>query len=169
VSRRFLTSEDVRQAGAREITVEEGTLVTPQAQDEAERLGVVIRTAAGAWREPVPDRGPDARRAQTTLPHLPEPPPDEQESPTGVVVTAVGRNRPGILAEITALLGQLHGDVLSLSQKVTGDYFHLILLVNLPPEVSFEEAKQGLQCLGGEDDYVVRVMHERVFRFMHRV
>jgi ACT domain-containing protein len=169
VSRRFLTSEDVRRAGTREITVEEGTLVTPQAQDEAERLGVVIRTAAGAWREPPPDRGPDAQRARTSLPHLPEPPPDEQETATGVVVTAVGRNRSGILAEITGLLGQLGGDVLSLSQKVTGDYFHLILLVNLPPEATFEEAKQGLQCLGGEDDYVVRVMHERVFRFMHRV
>jgi len=23
--------------------------------------------------------------------------------------------------------------------------------------------------LGGPDDYVVRVMHERVFRFMHRI
>jgi len=169
LSRRFLTSEDVRRAGSPEIVVEPGTLVTPQAQDEAERLGIAIRTQAGAWSEPRPDRGPDAQRAQATLPHLPEPPPDEEETPTGVVVTAVGRNRPGILAEITGLLQEVRGDVLSLSQRVTGQYFHLILLVNLPAEASFQDVKQALQCLGGEDDYVVRVMHERVFRFMHRV
>ncbi len=169
MSRRFLTAEDVRAAGGREITVDAGTLVTPQAQDEAERLGVAIRTASGAWTPPPPDRGPDAGRAASSLPHLPEPPPDDSESPTGVVLTAVGRNRPGILAEITARLQEVHADVQNLSQRVTGDYFHLILLVNLPPETSFEATKLGLECLGGEGDYVVRVMHERVFRFMHRV
>lgn len=169
MSRRFLTAEEVRSAGGREITVEPGTLVTPQAQDEADRLGIAIRTASGAWSSPPPDRGPDAQRALRTLPHLPEPPPDEEETPTGVVLTAVGRNRPGILAEITARLQEVRADVQNLSQRVTGDYFHLILLVNLPPETPFEATKQGLECLGGEGDYVVRVMHERVFRFMHRV
>ena len=38
-----------------------------------------------------------------------------------------------------------------------------------PSEMGIQSISQGLQCLGGEDDYVVRVMHERVFRFMHRV
>lgn len=34
---------------------------------------------------------------------------------------------------------------------------------------NFGAVKQTLECLGGPEDYVVRVMHERVFRFMHRV
>ena len=29
--------------------------------------------------------------------------------------------------------------------------------------------KGKLECLGGTDDYAVNVMHERAFRFMHRV
>ena len=54
------------------------------------------------------------------------------------------------------------------SQKVVGDYFHLILAVEFPEGVNFEELKGCLECLGGPDDYAVRVMNERVFRFMHR-
>jgi hypothetical protein len=29
--------------------------------------------------------------------------------------------------------------------------------------------KERMDALGGSDDFVVRVMHERVFRFMHRI
>jgi ACT domain-containing protein len=168
VTRRFLTAEDVRSAQGRTIQVDAATVVTPQAQEEAERLGVALVSGAGAWKEPTPDRGPDAQRAARALPHLPEP--DAQDgTPTGVVVTAVGRNRPGVLAEVTAALQKHQADVQNVSQRVTGEYFHMILLVAVSPNGSFASLKDELQCLGGEDDYVVRVMHERVFRFMHRV
>jgi ACT domain-containing protein len=168
VPRRFLTAEDVRSAQGRSIQVDAATVVTPQALEEAERLGVVLQSGGGAWREPAPDRGPDAQRAARALPHLPEP--DAAEgTPTGVVVTAVGRNRPGVLAEVTALLHRHQADIQNVSQRVTGEYFHMILLVAVWPNDSFAALKDELQCLGGEDDYVVRVMHERVFRFMHRV
>ena len=86
-----------------------------------------------------------------------------------MVVTAVGRNRPGVLAEVTAALQEHQADVQNVSQRVTGEFFHMILLVAVSPNDSFAMLKQELECLGGEDDYVVRVMHERVFRFMHRV
>ncbi len=168
MSRRFLTSEDVRRASGREIVVDAATVVTPQALEEAQRLGLAIKSGAGAWTEPVPDRGPDAKRAMRSLPHLPEPA-QEEEAPTGVVVTAVGKNRPGVLAEITGTLQASRANVQQVSQRVTDGYFHLILLVELAPDSPFHDLKNALQCLGGEDDYVVRVMHERVFRFMHRV
>lgn len=168
MTRRFLTAEDVRSAQGRSIQVDAATIVTPQALEEAQRLGVSLVTGAAAWREPTPDRGPDAQRAARVLPHLPEP--DAVDgTPTGVVVTAVGRNRPGVLAEVTALLHRHQADIQNVSQRVTGEYFHMILLVSVSPNDSFAALKDELQCLGGEDDYVVRVMHERVFRFMHRV
>ena len=34
---------------------------------------------------------------------------------------------------------------------------------------SFEEFKTALECLSCPDDFAVRVMNERIFRFMHRV
>lgn len=169
--RRFLTSEDVRRAGnVRELVVEAGTIVTPQALDTAREAGIAIRTGSGAYSEPAPDRGPDARLAQQTLPHLPEPPPEgERDSFTGVVVTAAGKNRPGVLAEITSALATHHANILDVSQKMVADYFHMVLMVELPPGFGFAELKACLECIGGPDDYIVRVMHERVFRFMHRI
>lgn len=168
MTRRFLTAEDVRRAEGRSLEVDASTIVTPQALEEAERLGVALVSGGGAYREPAPDRGPDAQRAMNALPHLPEPAPDA-DTPTGVVVTAVGRNRPGVLAEVTALLHRHQADIQNVSQRVTGEFFHMILIVAVSPNDSFAALKEELQCLGGEDDFVVRVMHERVFRFMHRV
>jgi ACT domain-containing protein len=85
------------------------------------------------------------------------------------VVTAVGKNRPGVLAEITSALATAQCNVLDISQKMVEGYFHLVLMVELEPGASFAQLKQCIECLGGPDDYVARVMHERVFRFMHRI
>jgi ACT domain-containing protein len=166
MARRFLTVQDLERANTRELVIDADTIVTPQALERAQAQGIVIRTASGAYSEPKPDRGPDADRAQRTLPHMPEP---ETDLGPGIVVTAVGKNRPGVLAEITAALATSKGNVMDISQKMVAGYFHMVVTVELPPGAHFGEIKKCMECLGGPDDYVVRVMHERVFRFMHRI
>lgn len=174
MGKRFLTAEDVRQAKSTEIVVDENTLVTPQAMETAAAAGIQIRSTQGAYREPKPDRGPDAERAMKTLPNLPEPEEDGSQGaggggPTGAIVTAVGKNRAGVLAELTGALGSAGISVRDISQRVVDGYFHLILVVEFEPGFAFGPLKQRLECMGGPDDYAVRVMHQRVFRFMHRV
>jgi len=85
------------------------------------------------------------------------------------VITAVGKNRPGVLAEITGTLARLDASVHDISQRMIEGYFHMVLTVELTGTMTFGEMKQCMECLGGPDDYVVHVMHERVFRFMHRI
>jgi ACT domain-containing protein len=165
---RFFTVEDLRRAGGREVVLAEGTVATPQALEAARSAGITIRGPAGPYTEPLPDRGPDAHRAAELLPHLPEPVDDLKET-TGLVVTVIGRNRAGVVAEVSATLAEASVNILDISQKMVEGYFHLVLLVEAPPGTTFDEVKQRLECLGGPDDYVVRVMHERVFRFMHRI
>ncbi len=168
MARRYLTAEDVRRAGGAEIVVAPTTVVTPQAQEAANAAGVAIRTAEGDWSEPPPDRGPDADNAIHRLPHLPEPASDPDVG-TAAVVTAVGKNRPGVLSEITGAVAEAGGNIHDVSQKVIEGYFHMVLVVELVRGRTFDELKTCLECLGGPEDYAVRVMHERVFRFMHRV
>jgi len=165
--RRFITAEDIRRVQGGELVVDEQTLVTPQALEVAQALGVAIKTAAGEYTEPEPDRGPDAGRALAHMPHMPEPRGDG--AGTGVVITALGRNRPGVLAEITKTLAEQNVSIDDVSQKMVSGYFHMALVVQMPPGASFEQLKACVECLGGEDDYVVHAMHERVFRFMHRI
>jgi ACT domain-containing protein len=166
MTRRFVTAEDIRRANGGEMIVDANTVVTPQAAQAARAAGVAIRTASGPYVDPEPDRGPDAARASKH--HLPEPE-GGTNGETGVVITAVGRNRPGVLGELTHALGELNVSVDNISQRMVDDYFHLALVVSLPAENTFESLKNSMECLGGPDDYVVRVMHERVFRFMHRI
>ena len=172
MARRFLTAEDVRRhalEGGGELSVDESTVVTPQARDAASSAGIAITTGTGPWREPVPDRGPDAARAATSLPHLPEPE-DNPQLASSAIVTAVGRNRAGVLAEITAAIAELGANIHDVSQKVVEGYFHMILTVELGDVPGgFENFKTTLECLSCPDDFAVRVMNERVFRFMHRV
>ncbi|MBK7641673.1 MAG: hypothetical protein IPJ19_01265 [Planctomycetes bacterium] len=165
--RRFLTVEDLVRSNAREIHVDDDTLVTPQAQEWARQKGISIVNGPGGYTEPAPDRGPDAARASQSLPHLPEP--VDASMGSGIVVTAAGKNRPGVLGEVTGAIGQFGGNVLDVSQKMVEGYFHMVLMVELQPGANVALVKQTLECLGGPDDYVVRVMHERVFRFMHRI
>jgi ACT domain-containing protein len=167
MTRRFLTAEDVRAAAGAEIVVDAATVVTPQALEAAEAAGIAIRTSMGEWQEPAPDRGPDAERARSVLPHLPEPE-DDPALASAAIVTAVGRNHPGVLATITAAIAEQKGDVHDVSQRVVGEFFHMILTVELAPG-TFESFKTALECLSCPDDFAVRVMNERIFRFMHRV
>jgi ACT domain-containing protein len=169
MGKRFITVEDIQRAGRGPLVVDADTVVTPQAQLAAEAAGIVIQTSGGhVYSEPVPDRGPDAARSTDPIHRLPEP-----EGPmgqgTGVVVTVVGRNRPGILAEITVAIGEAGASVVDISQRTVDAFFHLVLTVELMGDSDFAGLKQRLDCLGGKDDYSVRIMHEGVFRFMHRI
>ena len=167
MARRFITAEDIRRAQGGELLIDESTVVTPQALAAAEAAGVRLRTSSGAYQTPPPDRGPDASRAVQHIPHLPEP--GRSGSGSEVIVTAVGRNRPGVLAEITGVISKLGINIGDISQKMIEGYFHLVLTLELPAAFSLEELRGHLECLGGPDDYALRVMHERVFRFMHRI
>jgi ACT domain-containing protein len=167
--RRFITAEDIRRVGSGELVVEPQTVVTPQALEAARAVGVVLKGANGsAFEQSAPDRGPDAARAEHSMPLMSEPEADEAGG-TGVMVVVVGRNRTGVLAEITAAIAQNGGNVRDISQRSVEDYFHLVLTVGLEHPGQFKSLKEALDCLGGDQDFVARVMHERVFRYMHRV
>lgn len=168
MSRRFLTADDVRRSGGTDITVDTDTVVTPQALEIAQSMGISIRTSAGAYTEPAPDRGPDVESELRRLSHRPEPVGDAGDS-GGVIITAVGCNRPGVLGELSAEVGKHNASVRDVSQKTLGEYFHIVLIVELEAGAEFAMMKTGLEELGRQKQYVVRVMHERVFRYMHRV
>jgi len=52
-------------------------------------------------------------------------------APDRVIVTVVGRNRTGVLAEVTGEIARLNGNILDISQKMMQDYFHLIMQVGI--------------------------------------
>jgi hypothetical protein len=125
MTRRFVTVEDLRRVSGRELLVEEDTIVTPQALEAAQAAGIAIRTRSGAYQEPTPDRGPDAARAASSLPALPEPAASEEDAhPTGVVVTAVGRTVEASSPDQPPRPAQQRGG--NISQRMIDPFFHLV-------------------------------------------
>ena len=87
-----------------------------------------------------------------------------------VIVTVVGKNRPGVLSEVTGAIGKAQANILDIHQKVIREYFNLIMIVDLSPgRTAFETFKAHLEKLGGQKGYRVHVQHEKIFQGMHRI
>ena len=90
------------------------------------------------------------------------------------IVTAVGANRAGIVARISAAVAECGGDLEDLTQTIIDRYFSLIFVVNLAAleenNISFRVFKEKLQDVAVQVGQVqILVMHEDIFKAMHEV
>jgi len=90
------------------------------------------------------------------------------------IVTVVGRNTPGVVARISTAVAQVGGDLADMNQVIVGDYFSLIFVVDLSGVEksghSFRLFKERLQNEAADIGCVkTLVMHEDIFRAMHKV
>ncbi|HNV71535.1 MAG TPA: ACT domain-containing protein [Candidatus Ozemobacteraceae bacterium] len=87
-----------------------------------------------------------------------------------VVITAMGANRPGVLAGITRVLAEANVNIDDVSQKIMQEFFALIMVTDFSgANGSFEDIQGRLQKLADELKVKVFVQHESVFTFMHRL
>ena len=86
------------------------------------------------------------------------------------IVTVIGKDRVGIIADVTALLAQYGVNVLDISQTVLQEYFTMIMLVDASgSNTDFDELREFLRQKGEERNLVVRIQREDIFNAMHRV
>ena len=86
------------------------------------------------------------------------------------IATVIGKDRVGIIADVSALLAQRGVNVLDISQTVLQDYFTLMKLVDasgcivpfasLASELAAEGESRGLQ---------IRIQRVDIFNAMHRI
>ena len=170
MARRIITAEDVLALpeGGR-IVADPDTTVTGSARELARRRGIEIIDSD------VPGAGGGGSDAQAALDavlaeQVPSAPFAGGGTPGTIIVTAIGVNRPGVLAELTTAVGELNGDILDLSQRITGGYFNAILVVDIGRSgQSFAAFREALRALSEPQDYVVTIIDERVFTAMHRL
>ena len=89
---------------------------------------------------------------------------------TRIVIAVIGRDRPGIMAGVTAVLAQRNANILDVSQTIMSDLFTMIMLVDIKGvSVAFAQLKQNLEEHGRQEGLSIIVQHEEIFRAMHRV
>ena len=86
------------------------------------------------------------------------------------VFTTTGRNTKGIVARVTARIADLGGDILDISQTLIGDFFTMIIVIDVGSlAVPFSQFQEQLQSTVVEMGCQAMVMHEDVMASLHRV
>ena len=86
------------------------------------------------------------------------------------VITVVGRDSVGIIADVSAICAQKSANIIDISQSVLKEYFAMIMVVDIDGlDVPFTSFVDILSQLGKENGLDVRTMHEDVFNSMHRI
>lgn len=86
------------------------------------------------------------------------------------IVTVIGKDRVGIIAEVCALLAKNQINVLDISQTILQDYFTMIMMVDTAGcELPFAQLVQYLQEEGQKTGLNIHVQREDIFNAMHRI
>lgn len=86
------------------------------------------------------------------------------------IVTVIGKDRVGIIADVTTLLAQYGVNVLDISQTVLQEYFTMIMLVDAAQcTVPFADLARTLDEAGTQCGLQIRAQREDIFNAMHRI
>lgn len=87
-----------------------------------------------------------------------------------ILVTALGRDRVGIVAGISAVLAEHNANIIELTSAEMGGSFVMVMLVDIAKaDVSMADLQAVLKSKGEEIGVQVTAQHEDVFRYMHRI
>lgn len=86
------------------------------------------------------------------------------------VVTVIGKDKVGILAQISAVCAECNVNINDVNQSVMQDLFTMVMLCDIREmNVSFKELSDKLSQKGNELGLSIHVTHEDIFNSMHRI
>ncbi|VAX19679.1 ACT domain protein [hydrothermal vent metagenome] len=108
---------------------------------------------------------------ERTIQNLGDTVPAAAESTGGqVILTSFGLNKPGVIAAITSALSQANCDISDLSQKLMGDFFTMIMIVDTSKSaLSLNDIQNEMKKISDEMNIKIMLQHEEIFRAMHRI
>ena len=86
------------------------------------------------------------------------------------VVTVTGKDKKGIIAKVSSFLAEKNANVEDISQTILGEYFAMIMLVDISA-VKQEVSSLAEECaeLGKQIGMSIYLQHEDLFNAMHNV
>ena len=87
-----------------------------------------------------------------------------------IVITVLGKNRPGIVAGVTRVLGEAGVDIRDITQSILDDIFTMTMIADIAEStLDFHELQEALSEAGDLSGVTVTVQREDVFNFMYRL
>ena len=89
---------------------------------------------------------------------------------TTVIVTALGPDSHGLLAQVAVTVAEHNANIDDVSQTVANGMFTMIMFVSFDQtETTMADLKDALEKTGERVGLQIRVQHENIFKFMHRI
>ena len=86
------------------------------------------------------------------------------------IVTVVGKDKVGIIAEVCTLLSKNNVNILEINQTILQEFFTMTMLVDVSKSiVPFADLKAALAEKGGDMGLKIRIQSEEIFEAMHRI
>ncbi len=86
------------------------------------------------------------------------------------VVTVIGKDRTGIIYNVSKILAENDVNIEDISQTVMHDFFTMIMLVDMTNmSVDFNVLKSALEEVGETIGMSIRIQHEDLFNAMHTI
>ena len=86
------------------------------------------------------------------------------------IMTVIGPDRVGIIAEVSTLLAGKNVNILDLSQTIMDEIFTMTILVDTTAaNCSFDELSTALENKGSEIGLSIRIQRRDLFTAMHRI
>ena len=86
------------------------------------------------------------------------------------IVTVVGKDRVGIIANVCVKLAEYNVNVLDINQTVMQGYFTMMMAVDVSAcKVPLAELVEIMEVLGKDMGLSIRVQREDIFEAMYRV
>ena len=86
------------------------------------------------------------------------------------IVTVVGHDKVGIIAEVCTLLSKNNVNILDINQTILQEFFTMTMLVDVSKSaIPFADLKAALAEKGGDMSLKIRIQSEEIFEAMHRI
>lgn len=85
------------------------------------------------------------------------------------IVSVLGKDKLGIISKVTTALYEENINVLDISQKIMQSYFTMIMLVEVPDNLSMEVISKKAEALSAQIGVDIKIQHEDIFNTMHEV
>lgn len=86
------------------------------------------------------------------------------------VVTVVGKDRVGIIYDVSKVLAENGINVLNISQTIMDEYFTMIMMTDTSKSgKTYDELKSVIDELAKSIGMDIRIQHEDIFNSMHKI
>ena len=86
------------------------------------------------------------------------------------ILTVIGKDKVGIIAVVSTELQKLNINILDVNQTIMGEFFTMIMMLDLKlSSNNFEEIKKALELKGKELGVEVKIQREEIFNSMYTV